>query len=72
MDLTLKQYLNFFHEPRLTKKKEEIKNMSCYFPFTPQHPYELRIDFRVNGQRMFAEYSTFRIEDESDKYGKII
>ncbi|KAK3762654.1 hypothetical protein RRG08_042075 [Elysia crispata] len=35
---------------------------------TDMHPYELRIDFRVNGQRMFAEYSTFRIEDESDKY----
>ena len=34
----------------------------------PQYPYELRIDFRVNGQEMFAEYSTFRIEDESDKY----
>ena len=40
-----------------------------HFPLIPQHPYELRIDFRINGQEMFAEYSTFRIEDESDKYG---
>ncbi|KAK3783114.1 hypothetical protein RRG08_042080 [Elysia crispata] len=38
------------------------------YNLTDTYPYELRIDFRVNGQEMFAEYSTFRIEDESDKY----
>ncbi|KAK3762652.1 hypothetical protein RRG08_042073 [Elysia crispata] len=45
-----------------TVSKEAIYNL------TDTYPYELRIDFRVNGQEMFAEYSTFRIEDESDKY----
>ena len=41
----------------------------CKVFFSPQHPYELRIDVRINSQELFAEYSSFRIEDESDKYG---
>ncbi|KAK3778026.1 hypothetical protein RRG08_046682, partial [Elysia crispata] len=46
----------------------DIGSNETIYNLTDTHPYELRIDFRVNGQEMFAEYSTFRIEDESDKY----
>ncbi|GFS18159.1 ficolin-2 [Elysia marginata] len=35
---------------------------------TDEHPYELRIDFRLDGQEKFAQYSSFRVESESDKY----
>ncbi|KAK3803407.1 hypothetical protein RRG08_052197 [Elysia crispata] len=35
---------------------------------TDAHPYKLRIDVRIDGQELFAEYSSFRIENESDKY----
>ncbi|KAK3727137.1 hypothetical protein RRG08_048235 [Elysia crispata] len=57
-----------------TVSKEAIYNLTdtvsneVIYNVTDLYPYELRIDFRVNGQEMFAEYSMFRIEDESDKY----
>ncbi|KAK3761849.1 hypothetical protein RRG08_048207, partial [Elysia crispata] len=35
---------------------------------TDKHPYELRIDFRAKGQELFAQYTSFRIEAESDNY----
>ncbi|GFS04333.1 fibrinogen-related protein 3.1 [Elysia marginata] len=35
---------------------------------TDGDPYELRIDVRINGRELFAEYTSFRIEDESNKY----
>ncbi|GFS10619.1 ficolin-1 [Elysia marginata] len=38
------------------------------YALTNQHPCELRIDFRIDGQEKFAYYSSFRIENESNKY----
>ncbi|KAK3720500.1 hypothetical protein RRG08_058388 [Elysia crispata] len=35
---------------------------------TDQHPYELRLRMRHKGQEIFAGYSSFRIEDEVNKY----
>ncbi|KAK3796671.1 hypothetical protein RRG08_008442 [Elysia crispata] len=35
---------------------------------TYKYPHELRIDMKVNDQDVFAEYTTFRIEAESDNY----
>lgn len=35
---------------------------------TDEHPYELRIDFRIDGQEKFAHYSSFRLENEADSY----
>lgn len=35
---------------------------------TDENPFELRMDFRINGQELYAAYSSFRIEDESNKY----
>ncbi|GFR66156.1 tenascin, partial [Elysia marginata] len=32
------------------------------------HAYELRIDMVIDGKNLFAKYSTFNIEDESDSY----
>ncbi|GFR66294.1 ficolin-2 [Elysia marginata] len=34
---------------------------------TGKHAYELRIDMTVDGKHTFAKYSTFQIENESDK-----
>ncbi|GFO05822.1 fibrinogen-related protein 3.2 [Plakobranchus ocellatus] len=39
------------------------------YNLTDKDPYELRIDVRVKkGREVFARYSVFRIEDESNKY----
>ncbi|GFS27527.1 fibrinogen-related protein 3.1 [Elysia marginata] len=35
---------------------------------TSQHPYELRIDMTDDGEKLFANYSSFEISDESDNY----
>ncbi|RUS76250.1 hypothetical protein EGW08_015993 [Elysia chlorotica] len=35
---------------------------------TNSDAYKLRVDVRYKGQELFAEYSHFRIENESDKY----
>ncbi|KAK3787085.1 hypothetical protein RRG08_013462 [Elysia crispata] len=35
---------------------------------TDQHPYELRVDMLYEHQPNFAVYSSFRIEDEANKY----
>ncbi|KAK3738542.1 hypothetical protein RRG08_048202 [Elysia crispata] len=35
---------------------------------TYKYPHELRIDMRVKGQDVFAQYTSFRIEAESDNY----
>ncbi|GFR82915.1 tenascin [Elysia marginata] len=32
------------------------------------HHYELRIDLKVDGQDLFAHYTDFKIEDESNNY----
>ncbi|GFO29022.1 ficolin-1 [Plakobranchus ocellatus] len=33
----------------------------------PQHPYELRVNIRFKGAEQFAEYSSFRLESETNK-----
>ncbi|GFN97170.1 fibrinogen related protein 12.1, partial [Plakobranchus ocellatus] len=33
-----------------------------------QDPYELRVDIRFKGAEQFAEYSSFRLESETNKY----
>ncbi|GFS11904.1 ficolin-1 [Elysia marginata] len=35
---------------------------------TNKHTYELRIDVEANGKDLFAQYTVFKIEDESDNY----
>ncbi|KAK3767637.1 hypothetical protein RRG08_006743, partial [Elysia crispata] len=35
---------------------------------TVRNHYRLRVDVRVNGQELFAEYAFFRIESESNNY----
>ncbi|GFR92456.1 angiopoietin-related protein 1 [Elysia marginata] len=35
---------------------------------TNKHVYELRIDMRIDGKDLFAHYTTFKIENESDNY----
>ena len=44
------------------------KLLVSYITFSGQYPHELRIDMKINDQDVFAEYTTFRIEAESDKY----
>ncbi|GFS23828.1 ficolin-2 [Elysia marginata] len=35
---------------------------------TSKHLYELRVDMKANDQDLYASYTRFRIEDESDNY----
>ncbi|GFO29711.1 ficolin-2, partial [Plakobranchus ocellatus] len=67
--------VDFYHD--WTSYPEGFGSLTGYFwmgnetlyNISDKDPYELRIDIRINnGQDVFARYSSFRIEDEANKY----